>query len=62
MIDFIKNLPDDLPSLHHDLCLYIYNMNLFIEPIVDVNVTIFRPNCLNTNLVVDFGTDISDGF
>lgn len=57
MSNFIKTIPVDLSGLHHGLSEHIINSNLYVEPIErGVNVTPYRPNCLYTNLKLDFGT------
>lgn len=54
MSNLIDNLPLNLSSLHDGLSEHIINSNLYVEPIGCVNVTPYRPNCLNKNFPINF--------
>ncbi len=54
--NFIDTLPLKLSSLHNGLSEHIINSNLYVERIDCINITPYRPNCLNKNFDINFET------
>jgi hypothetical protein len=54
MSNLIETLPNDLYSMHNSLSEHIMKLGYYVEKIIDVNITTFRPNCLNMSEQINF--------